>query len=258
MLNRSLRRFTLAFVLVPYACFVYADDEPTATPYRPSVSTPAALSQPGWLDAEFGWQRSKGGDAVRRDSLPYTLKLAFSPDWGIRLGGELQVINKDLDGNRLSGVGDTVFVLKRRFAIDEEKAFGLEAGVKSPTAKDGLGSGKADQWLNGIFSADIGKQHLDINLIQARIGGISPDEGRWQTTLATALSRSLNDRWGIVGELSGSRQSGTPSTAQFLTAASYNFSKRVVFDMGLSAGLTHASSDWTVFTGVTVLLGKVF
>src|SRR5437016_3240382 len=39
-----------------------AADEPAATPYRPSVSTPAALSEPGWLEGELGWQRTSGGD----------------------------------------------------------------------------------------------------------------------------------------------------------------------------------------------------
>ena len=33
-----------------------AADEPTATPYRPTVSTPAALSEAGWLELEAGGQ----------------------------------------------------------------------------------------------------------------------------------------------------------------------------------------------------------
>ena len=36
-----------------------ADDAPSAVPYRPSVSTPAALSEPGWLEVEGGLLHSR-------------------------------------------------------------------------------------------------------------------------------------------------------------------------------------------------------
>ena len=56
------------------------EDKPAATPYRPSVSTPAQLSAPGWLEVEGGVWRQLGNEA-RRDSVPWTAKLAFSDDW---------------------------------------------------------------------------------------------------------------------------------------------------------------------------------
>ena len=207
---------------------------------------------------ELGVQRVQGGDAARRDSLPYTFKLAFSPDWGVRLGGDLQVRSTDFDGSRLNGIGDTAVILKRRFAVSDEPAFGLEAGANLPTAKDGLGSGKTDYSVNGIYSADLGHYHMDLNLAPARLGRIDPGQGRWQTTWAGALSRPLNDRWGVVGEFSGTRQSGTPNTAQFLLAGSYNLSKRIVFDAGASRGLNRNSPDWSLFGGVTVLVGRIY
>ena len=43
-----------------------ADDEPTTTPYRPSISTPAALSAPGWLEVEAGWQHDRAGAEIGR------------------------------------------------------------------------------------------------------------------------------------------------------------------------------------------------
>ena len=47
-----------------------AVDAPSVTPYRPSVSTPAALSAPGWLEVEAGVLRSRSDDPARRDSVP--------------------------------------------------------------------------------------------------------------------------------------------------------------------------------------------
>jgi hypothetical protein len=84
------------------------------TPYRPSVSTPAALSAPGWLEVEAGVQSSKAVDPVRRESLPYTLKLALTPDWGVRIGGDALVHQREADGSVLRGGGDTTIVLKHR------------------------------------------------------------------------------------------------------------------------------------------------
>jgi hypothetical protein len=248
----------IAGLMVMISANAFAEEEPAATPYRPSVSTPATLSEPGWVETELGWQRVSGGDASRHDSIPYTLKLAFSPDWGIRLSGDAWIANTDFDGTSIHGGGDTSAILKRRFKVNDQMAFGLEGGVIAPTAKDELGIGKTGYLINGIYSADIDKYHVDTNLIATRMGDVGPEQGRWQTTWAAALSRAISDKWGVVGEFSGTHQTNVPNTKQFLLAASYNFSKRVVFDIGASCGLTRESQDWSLFTGVTILLGKVF
>src|SRR6059058_2176255 len=78
-------------------------DEVTVTPYRPSVSTPATLSAPGWLEVEAGGQRSRGSDPVVRDSIPYSLKLAFTPNWGVRVSGDAWVSERDAGGNTARG-----------------------------------------------------------------------------------------------------------------------------------------------------------
>ena len=62
-----------------------ADDEPAATPYRPSVAGGAFMSRPGWLEVEFAGQRSGGNHTDRRDNLPYLLKLALSENWRVLL-----------------------------------------------------------------------------------------------------------------------------------------------------------------------------
>src|SRR5262249_54027041 len=64
------------------------DEEPSVVPYRPSVSTPAALSAPGYLEIEAGGLQERGSGAARTDSVPYSLKLAFTPDWGVRVTGD--------------------------------------------------------------------------------------------------------------------------------------------------------------------------
>lgn len=243
----------LALVLIAAASFpALADDNgPPVTPYRPSVSSPAQLPAPGQLELELGGLSTKTG-ADQRDSIPYLLKLAFTNEWGILLGGEGYVSDRDGFGNRANGIGDTNITLKRAFLIDDATAFGLELTAKQPTAKDSIGSGAADYTLNGIFSKDLGEIHMDLNLNTTRLGAFDDGTGRMQTGWASSFSTSLNEKWGATGELSGTHRSNVPSTAQLLTALTYSPSKRMVIDFGVAKGLNNASEDWSLFTGIVL------
>lgn len=236
-----------------------ADDEgPSVTPYRPSVSTPAALSEPGWVEAEFGGIRTHAAGA-HVDALPYTLKLAFSPDWGVRLGGNLWVKAVDNHDASLSGGGDTSIVLKRRFALDDAAAFGLEAGVSLPTATTGLGSGGHDQMLNGIYSTDLPHGlHTDLNVYGTRFGADTPGVSRHMLGWAASLSGNLDEHWGAGAELSGTHQGGAGNSTQLLGSLSYSPSKRVAFDGGVARSEAAGQHGWSVFAGVTVLMAKLF
>jgi hypothetical protein len=235
-------------------------DLPGVTPYRPSVSTPAALSAPGWLEVEAGLLRAGTTGTDLRESLPYTLKLAFTPDWGIRVGGEALVRSSDAPGESRTGYGDTSVVLKRRFAVNDHSAFGLELGGTFSTARAqlGSGSGATDISVNGIYSADLGALHTDLNLTATHLGQITVGESRVQTLVAAALSGNLSTRWSLVGELSGTRQRGADSTAQLLGAASYSPARRITWDGGVAKGLLSGASSWSVFVGGTALVGRVF
>src|SRR6476659_6776018 len=145
------RRAAMLATLAALSASAHAEEEaPTVVPYRPSVSTPAALSAPGWLEVESGFLHEHDGAGVRRDSVPVTLKLAFTPDWGVRIGADAWVQRRDEAGERATGSGDTAIIVKRRFAVDEESAFGLEGGGTLPSSRHGLGSGsgKPDWVLN--------------------------------------------------------------------------------------------------------------
>ena len=246
----------LASAISAHAADAPDDGGPAVVPYRPSVSTPAQLSAPGYLELEAGGLRASDNGASRT-TLPYTLKLAFTPDWGIRVGGDAWVRDRGF-GQSDSGVGDTAVVLKRRFAVSDATAWGLELGETFATAKSSIGIGHAQTTVNGIFSSDFAPGwHTDLNLNETHLGG-SGQPSPWQTGWAAAFSRSVTDAWGVVGELSGTHQSGAPDTAQFLAAASWNQSPAAVFDFGAARGLNDATPRWQVFAGVTVRLAKLF
>jgi hypothetical protein len=247
----------IALLLISTSVIASAEEEAGVTPYRPSVSSPAQLPLAGQLELEYGGLSSKTDD-TRRNSLPYLLKLAFNKDWGILLGGDAYVSQKDASGIRARGLGDTTLVLKRAFLMDDTTAFGLELGAKIPTAKDSLGSGKADYSLNSIFSKDIGKVHMDANLNFTRNGAIGIGTGRMQTGLSSSFSMPVSERSGVTAELSGTHRNGVVNTAQFLTAATFSPSKRLTIDMGVARGLTSASPDWSLFTGVVMPIAKLW
>jgi hypothetical protein len=248
---------------VSYAASARADDanDPQVVPYRPTVSTPAQLSAPGWLELEAGGLLANGpASGASRATLPYTLKLAFTPDWGVRIAGDAWV--RDVEGSfqpAITGGGDTDLVLKHRIAISDANAWGLELGQKFPTAGSVLGSGHADTTLNGIFSSDFAPAwHADLNLNETRVGVPTGQSHPWQTGWAAAASRTLSDKWVAEGELSGTHQASTPNTAQALFAASYAASNAAAFDFGFALGLTKASPHNQVFAGMTVRLGRLF
>ena len=254
-----MRSAAVLLLLLAHACGARAAvDEPTTTPYRPSVSTPAALSAPGWFEIEAGWQHNHAGD-LRRDSIPLTFKLAFDPDWGIRLGNEAWVKERSDAGDR-SGFGDTSVVLKRRFGIDDDHAFGLEASVTAPTGKSGIGfgSGKPDYAVNAIYSGDFGAWHTDVNLLAARLGQVDPGASRTLWLFAASLARQLDDRWGVVGEYADTRQSGAEDSRQLLLAASYNLSKQMTIDAGAARSVRRGDSAWSAFAGFTWLAARLF
>ncbi|MEP7139634.1 MAG: transporter [Caldimonas sp.] len=235
-----------------------SDDEPAAVPYRPSISTPAALSAPGWIEIEAGVQHEHDGAGAYRDSLPATIKLAFSPDWGVRLGADAWVRQRDGVGTRLSGAGDTSLVVKRRFAVDDANAFGLEAAALVPTASRGLGEGRAGYGVNAIYSGDFGRWHTDLNVVATRLGHADAGTSRLQWLGAASLSTSLDERWGVGAEVSGTNQRGVDATRQLLVATSYNVSKRLVLDAGLARSLRAGAPQWSAFTGFTWTATRLF
>ena len=259
MARAAVRALAMA-IAASAAGVALADDSPSAVPYRPSVSTPAALSAPGWLEVEGGYLHEHAESGRLCLSVPVTLKLAFTPDWGIRIGSDAWVRLRDEAGEHATGSGDTSIVVKRRFAVDDDSAFGLEGGTTLPTSRHGLGigSGKPDWALNAIYSADFGAWHTDVNAAATRFGATETRTSRTQLLAAASLSRSLDEHWGVVGELAGTGQHGADSTRQLLVAASYNVSKRLVLDAGAARTLRSGAPSWSAFTGFTWLATRIF
>lgn len=236
----------------PFRLIVFACVAVLPPPALCAESSPAQLPVVGLLEMEVGGLRVRA-DGARRDSLPVQLRLAFSPEWGLLLGGEVHVVNYDdaRDGApSASGAGDTTVVLKRTWAIDDATGLGLELGVKLATAKDSIGSGKTDTALNAIYSKDLGAVHMDVNLNFTRFGVVDVDTGRIQTGLSASFSTPLNAQWSVTAELSGTRRSGADRTRQLLGALSYSPSKQLTFDIGMARAAKPSPGATSLFANV--------
>lgn len=230
--------------------------EVKVTPYRPTVTNSAGLSAPGWVELETGVAMQEETDGSRQNSLPYLLKLAFTPDFGVLLGGDAWLSQRAADGTRLSGGGDTGLILKNRFELDAAE-LGCEYGFKAPTAANGLGSGERDLILNGIYSRNIGRHELDANFNVTKLGAAPAGESPYEYGLSATVFHALNNGWGGMAEISGTARRGTLPRSQWLVAVNYELSPRIVLDVGVSSGIDKRSHRYAVFAGMAMLLGQV-
>ncbi|WP_050897737.1 hypothetical protein [Methylobacter tundripaludum] len=250
----SANRFLIAAGLL-MAAGVAGAEEPEATPYRPTVSNPAALPVPGMPEIELGGLHTSGGSEQQRDGVPFLAKYAFNADWGVMAGADLYDRAISLDGIEANGFGDTLLTVKHHHDVFENLELGFEASVKLPSAKYALGSGRTDETLNGIVSTRLGSAAVDINLGVTRLGAYGEGESRYQVTWAAAIAQPVTERWTVSAEMSGADRQGTRGTAQFLAALSYALNTRIVLDGGFALGVGSTAQNLSLFTGMTMLLG---
>jgi len=235
--------------------------EPQATPYRPTLSNPAQLSAAGYVEMEMGWQslKEKAVDDYRH-TIPYLFKLAFSEYVGLLIGGDAVIVNDFNQGSTLAGFGDLTPVLKLNVPLPSQpaSALGLEIGTKLPTAPQTIGSQQTDYLVTGIYSISMGALGIDLNLGYTRLGGAPGGEGKNQLFWAASTAYGLTGRWSVAGELAGTVRQDVKPFTQFLTSTSYYLTPRLVGDAGAAFGLNGASQEWTLFAGMTILLGKVW
>lgn len=246
-----MKQLYLALLLAGIGATSHADETAAVTPYRPSVSTPAQLPAVGQLEYEAGFLATRD-HGERRDSMPVLFKYALSEQWGVLVGGDAFVSVRDADGHRARGLGDTELTIKRAFGIDDATAFGLEFGAKLPTAKDSIGSGKADYTVNTIYSRDIGKVHMDANANLTRLGAVDDGASRNQAGWSASFAIPAAEKWAATAELSGTRRSGADHTAQLLLAGAWSPTKQLTIDVGVARGLTSASPQWSLFSGLVL------
>src|SRR5258708_29628726 len=206
-------------------------NELTAVPNRPTVSTPAQPVQPGVLETEWGVDA-----AAAQQDINGLLK------FGVRKNFELRMTNNPfIADSGTHGFGDTGAGFKYRFTQDSghQPSIAFMYMAKAPTAGRVLGSGELDHALTLLVSKDLGKHHFDFNAVVNLLG--RPHGGFGHAYLnALAWSHPIRGKWGTTAELSGvtSPNTSTPASAQILASATYAVRPRLGLDFGMAPGVT--------------------
>ncbi len=231
-------------------------------PNRPPFATPALPTPPGVGALEGGGQRSTLRDDSTTFGTPTLLKLGLQKDLELRLSSPGYLRLAPAGGASVSGAGD--LSLGAQWCYLHDGLFGTDQAVQLahtfPTAPSaqGLGNGAPIDILTLLFSRDAGPYHIDVHLLESWIG-LTPDLGGGhapQTAGTVSITRNLNDRWSVSGELYGLQATplngGIVST---LWAVAYQVSKRLVLDAGVDVGLSQGAPRYTVVAGLTLGLG---
>ncbi len=241
----------MAAFLFSSCCIVRAQDELTAVPNRPTVSTPAQPVQPGVLETEWGLDA-----AASQQDINGLLKFGVSKNF------ELRATNNPLLANSgTHGVGDTGVGFKYRFSQDSghRPSFAFMYMAKLPTAGDVLGSGEVDHAFTFLASKDLGKHHFDFNSVVNLLG--RPQGGFDHDVLnALAWSHPLGGKWATTAEFSGvtSPNAFTSESAQFLAAVTYTVRPRLVLDCGMAARITGDIPNATFIAGFTYSIAGLY
>jgi hypothetical protein len=245
--------FFIFVLLFSSSGFALAQDELTAVPNRPTVSTPAQPVRPGVLETEWGLDASSS----ERD-INGLLKFGVSKNFELRVTNNpfLFTANSGIDG-----VGDTGVGFKYRFTQDSgfQPSIAFMYMAKLPTAGDVLGSGQVDHVFTFLASKDLGKHHFDFNTVLNLLG--RPQGGFDHDILnALAWSHPVRGKWGVTAELSGvsSQNALTSASAQILASAIYTVRPRLVLDSGMAARITGDIPDVTFIAGFTYTIGAFY
>src|SRR5215831_18383054 len=141
---------------------LFAQDDLTAVPNRPTVSTTAQPVQPGVVETEWGVDA-----AVSHQDINGLLKFGVSKNF------ELRIANNPITADSgTHGVGDTVLGFKYRLTQDSgrEPSISFMYMAKLPTAGNVLGSGEVDHSFALLVSKDLFKHHFDYNLVANLLG----------------------------------------------------------------------------------------
>lgn len=243
---KSILSFILVLLVFPAAVFAA----------RPLSTDDAGTVEKGHLEVESGFEYAD--DTDDEYNLAVCLKYGLGERWdlGVEIPYQFLEISEDDD---VDGWGDIVFSSKYHFLDETESlpAGALSFSIKTETGDDdkGLGSGAIDYAINAILSKELEKVTGHLNLGYTYTGAPEGEESDDLFTYALAIEFPLNDSLNLVAELTAETNfegdfDSNPFAA--LVGFNYAFSESITFDLGMGWGISEASADYLVTTGLTL------
>ncbi|HEY6350823.1 MAG TPA: hypothetical protein VI636_15590 [Candidatus Angelobacter sp.] len=231
-----------------------------ANPGRPTVSTPATLTPPGYLQVETGvLGAEKSGEFANRTGIEAVVKLSLTRRFELLVQTEPMVFSDlGLSGDREPGevfAGFQALIHKGEGLHPTFSVSYFRRLYASPAPELDMGTNRQSALL--LVSFDVRRFHIDTN-------GIVTDQitdatvvHRAQFGQTFSISHPVFHHLAMSGELWHFSQPLTRSNAAgLLLAPSYAVNRLLVLDGGFNRGLTGSSTRWEGFIGLTYLFPK--
>jgi hypothetical protein len=225
-----------------------------ANPTRPAWDYAASTTQCGILETDYGFLSQPLGGGVSQQMLVTSMRYGLTRKLDLRWGLANHIWEDGGSDKTLQGVGDQW--LGARFRFHEQgkylpaMAFLYSGKIPLANPEKGLGSGFMDHQFVFIASRDIGKNHLDFNVVGTMIGEAGGHDGATQFGLA--LTRPLTSRLsGILESYSGAQPGTLNRFGAGFVGATYAFRPQFVLDGAFSRTYTAGSPRQQVLIGVT-------
>ena len=252
-----LAALVIAFSSTAIAQVTEKESTPDVNPGRPTVADPAALTAPGWLEAEFGFQRDLDPGAMF--GTPLVLKyttLNKRLQYRASFDGYLDAPGVD------HGFGDSYFGLQ--YLVSKQDSCGydlsLRGQVKFPTAKDAFGTGARDYSVMVLASKDYSRVvHADYNVgVNSLSRSGAPG---YDSQFFGAISFTFPNpraKWAYTNEIVYySAIPGSESAITTLHGFTYAVNGHNIFDIGIQLGLKGDVPKWQLVLGRSWMLGQV-
>lgn len=235
-----------------------AQEELAANPGRPTVSTPATLTPVGYFQFETGILGAQhSGEFADRMAMNEVVKFAPTRRLQLLVASEPAVFS-DLGDRHSRDAGGISLGAQAVLLPGNEHRPTLSVSyfrtVYDGTAPD-LDIGSSRNSALVLFSADLGKWHIDTNYLFNE--QIANEVRRAQFGQTLSVAHPVVGKLSWTGELWHFTQPFLNGhAAGFLTGPTYAVTPRLVLDIGFNRGLTSTSTRWEFFTGFTYLLPK--
>lgn len=246
----------IALALMSVACVSPNTKSAPTTSQRPTLSRNTETTAAGTLELEAGTAIDVGDSFMA----PMTLKYGIDEDEELFLS--VSPINfLDRPGSDGQGFGDLTVGMRRRVWSQKEVAVGFQFATKLPTGDedDGISSGEMDFFAAGIVDYDFDLATTITGFYQFGVIGDPADtDSNLQHLIALAGTHTLNDQFGLFGELSSTSNSSADDPAFAILGITHPLSAGFVVDAGVQLGLNTEAPDARFLIGLTTNFGSVF
>jgi hypothetical protein len=229
---------------------------------RPDVTNGTHIVDVGLLQVEIGVQHVRSGSS-RNAGTPLTFRVGLYEWLEARAGTDGLVSQSDGTVSE-SGAGNVQIGAKIRLFADPGGVPVLSIlptiNLPAASAAKGLGSGDTDTTLVALTGTDFGRtSHVDFNYGIGAIGAGGGNPHFLQQLVSVSVSHSLTEQLSpYVEAFWFSRQDPNGGPVFSIDAGVVHaLTARLAIDGGAAAGLTKAAPDFSVFGGVSVIVGDV-